>query len=335
MQPRVTVLMPVYNGEKYLKESMDSILGQTFKDFEFLIINDGSTDNSQRIIESYTDPRIRLINQDNQGLSTTLNNGIDLSLGEFIARMDQDDISIKSRLYEQVKFMDSNLEVGVCGSYAVIINEVGLTIGSITHYLKHEEIKAQLLFGSPLAHPTVIFRRSILQINNLKYLDIKSEDYDLWVRCSEFTQLANVNKFLFKYRFGNGDSQKLHKKEYNISALHIIKQNLLRLGDFSETEIYTHESMYESSYVPDKYFLKKSFYLLNKIRLLNKNARIYDNSALNFIIFEKWIYSSKRMGQKKILFSSTFWLYSLIFLFRLSFNSKINLIKILIIKLSH
>ena len=118
MNPKVTVLMPVYNGEKYLKEAITSILLQTFDDFEFLIINDGSSDASVDIIQSFRDPRIRLVHNDtNIGLIATLNKGLKLAHGKYVARMDQDDISLPRRLEKQTYFMDNNPDVGVCGTW--------------------------------------------------------------------------------------------------------------------------------------------------------------------------------------------------------------------------
>ena len=122
--PKITVLMPVYNGEKYLKESIESILKQTFRDFEFLIINDTSTDESEKIIRSFKDSRIKLIkNEKNIGLTKSLNKGLDLAKGEYMARMDADDISLPKRLEIQVAFMDKNPKIGVIGAWAKVIGE--------------------------------------------------------------------------------------------------------------------------------------------------------------------------------------------------------------------
>jgi glycosyltransferase involved in cell wall biosynthesis len=326
--PKVTVLMPVYNGEKYLREAIDSILNQTFKDFEFLIINDGSTDSSQTIVESYDDPRIHLINQKNKGLSETLNIGLDLSNGEYIARMDADDISMNNRLSEQVSFMDKNRDVGICGTFAIIIDKNGHGIGRIVSPQKHEEIKAQLLFNTSLAHPSVIFRKSIFKIHNLQYLNVKSEDYELWVRSANITKLANINKFLIKYRYGVGISENINKNKCISSTNEIIKKNLLSLGEFSEQEILTHERMFDGSYVPDNIFLKQSIFLLNKIRLANEKVKLYQTEALDFSIIIKWFYVCARMNKLKLFFSFVFWLNSLKLFFKLSLKQKISLIKL-------
>lgn len=333
MAPRITVLMPVYNGERHLKEAIESILNQTFKDFEFLIINDGSTDNSEQIILSYFDPRIRLINQDNQGLSNTLNKGIRLSNGEFVARMDQDDISLNNRLEEQVKFMDANSDIGICGTYAIIINEKGNNIGRAVYPSKHEDIRAQLLFSSSIVHPSVIFRKNIFINNNLEYLNGKSEDYDLWLRAENITKFANIDKFLFKYRADSGHSNVLQKQAYLSSAHQIIKNNILELGNFSDYDIETYERMYDPSYVPDERFLKTTFHLLNKIRQANFYKNLYNSQSLDFVFIIKWFYICVRMKKVRRLVSLGFWRYSIILFFRLQFKNKVNLIKVVYNKL--
>ena len=143
--PKVTVLMPVYNGSKYLKAAIDSILSQSFTDFEFLIINDGSTDDSVKIINSYHDQRIKLIdNKINQGLVAVLNQGLKLAIGEYIARMDSDDFSTCNRLSQQVRFMDKHNDIGVLGSWVKIMKGSDEFLGR--YFLNHEEIKANLLF---------------------------------------------------------------------------------------------------------------------------------------------------------------------------------------------
>src|SRR2546423_6687976 len=126
MRPRVSVLMPVYDVAKYLREAIDSILGQTFTDFEFIIIDDASTDRSAEIINSYNDPRIRFIqNEKNVGLIATLNRGLDLAYGEYLARMDQDDVSLPERLAKQVAFMETASDVAASGTWARDIDDKG------------------------------------------------------------------------------------------------------------------------------------------------------------------------------------------------------------------
>ena len=206
VNPKVTVLMSVYNGESYLGASIDSILNQTFKDFEFIIINDGSTDMTKEILESYTDPRISIINNDkNIGLTRSLNMGLELAGSEYIARMDADDVSLPERLEKQVKFLENNPTVILLGNWIEIIDDNG-NVRSITRYpTDHCFIAWVLLFKTCLAHPTVMYRRKeVLTIGaynrELKY----TQDYDLWVRLSKAGKIRQIPEVLLKVRKSKG-----------------------------------------------------------------------------------------------------------------------------------
>jgi len=154
MNPEVTVLMSVYNGSKYLAEAIESILHQSYTDFEFLIINDGSTDLSEKIIKSYNDRRINYIkNNENIGLTRSLNKGLCLARGKYIARMDADDISMPDRFKEQVDFMEKNENVVACGTF---IELFGIKTGKIKYPIKDKEIREKFIFNPPLAHPTAV-----------------------------------------------------------------------------------------------------------------------------------------------------------------------------------
>jgi len=183
--PKVTVLMSVYNGEKYLNEAIDSILGQTFKDFEFLIIDDGSTDSSLDIIKSYTDTRIRLVrNEQNSGLTKSLNKGLGLAHGEYIARMDVDDISLPKRLETQMKVLEATL-ADICFCRSIFINEIN---GKENIWKEKDWLFTRWrgLFENEYGlHSAVMFRRkSILRIGGYDKSFIRAQDYELWDRCA-------------------------------------------------------------------------------------------------------------------------------------------------------
>jgi glycosyltransferase involved in cell wall biosynthesis len=219
-KPKVTVLMPVYNGARFLAEAMESILGQTFADFEFLIINDGSTDDSLEIIHSFQDLRINQVNNGrNMGLIYTLNRGIDLAQGEYIARMDCDDISLPKRLERQVAFMDQHPEMGVCGTWAEFVNPPG----GYWFPSDHESIVAGLQFTCWLVHPSIIFRASILREHHLYYNPAyqHAEDLDLWFRMSKVTRLANVPEVLLKYRIHPDQISQKFSSEQQATAAQI------------------------------------------------------------------------------------------------------------------
>jgi glycosyltransferase involved in cell wall biosynthesis len=192
--------MTVYNGEKYLRAAIDSILKQTFSDFEFIIVDDASSDGSADIIRSYHDPRIRLIsNRSNLKVPLSANKGLDLARGEYLARMDADDISLPGRLARQVAFMDAHPEVGVCGSWAKDIDSAGNIIGErITPVGR--ELECYYWRPSPITNSTAMIR--VKHLGELRYDPEMppSEDYDLWLRMKHRCRFSNLPEFLVLYR---------------------------------------------------------------------------------------------------------------------------------------
>ena len=229
--PKVTILMPVYNGEAYLRQAIDSIINQTFRDYELLIINDGSTDSSVSIIKEYNDPRIRVIhNEKNLKLIASLNKGLEIARGEYIARMDCDDISLPQRLEKQVEFMESHRDVGLCGSW---IQFIGKREGTILKYPTEDQVlRVKILFSNYFAHPSVIMRKEFLDKYHLKYSSdyIHVEDYKLWLECSKFFKIYNLGEVLLKYRMGHESISKRYSKEQKNNAMRIYRENLMSLG---------------------------------------------------------------------------------------------------------
>jgi len=202
---KVTVQIPVYNGEKYLKECLESILNQTFTDFECLIIDDGSTDGSAAVIESFADPRIRFVrNERNMGISHTRNRGFDLARGTYIALMDCDDTCPPERLARQVAFMDAHPEVGICGSWVQEMYPDGAIIKEQLRKYPADDasIRRMLMQDCPLWNPSLMLRKSMIEQHRLYYNpDFKlGEDFDLVVRAAGVTQLANIPEALLYYR---------------------------------------------------------------------------------------------------------------------------------------
>lgn len=235
-KPLVSVIMPVYNGELYLDEAIQSILTQTYKNFEFIIINDGSTDNSLDIIKKYMnkDTRIFLINRENKGLIYSLNEGIKKAKGKYIARMDADDISLPARFEKQIEVMESNA-LDICGCHYFEVNEnlnyescfiVPISTDSFRYYLSNT---------TPFAHPSVIIRKAFLLNNNLLYGQTQyhsAEDYALWISFwDKKAKFGNVDQFLFKYRnFTNSLSKtnksNIAKDRKEISRKFILNENI-------------------------------------------------------------------------------------------------------------
>lgn len=203
MKPEVSVVMPIFNQESFLKEAVKSILDQTFKNFEFLVLNDGSTDNSLKIIKSFKDKRIKIFqNKKRQGLARGLNFLIKKAKGEYIARMDGDDISLPGRLRDQVGFLEKNPQIVLVGSWAKIINEKGEVIGEFKYPTRYAAIRKIILSNNPFIHPSVMFRKKIFK--KLGGYDEKlfySQDYDLFLRLVIKYPCANIPKCLLKVRW--------------------------------------------------------------------------------------------------------------------------------------
>jgi glycosyltransferase involved in cell wall biosynthesis len=200
---KISVILSVYNGEKYLREAIDSILNQTFKDFEFLIVNDASTDSTALILSEYTDSRIKVIeNGTNRGLTYSLNLMLSQSKGDYIARMDADDIAFPYRLEVQCDFMERHPETGVCGSFVESFVQGTKKRQTVRFPETDSEVRAFAFFQSPFCHPATMFRKKIIDKYRLQYspLYIKSEDYALWVELLKYTQGANIPRILLKYR---------------------------------------------------------------------------------------------------------------------------------------
>ena len=197
--------MSVHNGEKYLREAVESILSQTFTDFEFLIIDDGSTDGSLRIIQSYGDARIKLAqNASRLGLTRSLNRGIQLATGEYIARMDADDISLPERLERQADFLDQHPSCSVVAARVVMINEAGAEVGYWTEDRETttaREIYEQMPKSNCVAHPSVMLRATVAAQYGYNERQQHSQDYDLWLRlCADGLVIEKLDEVLLRYR---------------------------------------------------------------------------------------------------------------------------------------
>ena len=212
--PKVSVIMSVYNGEKYLHEAVESILNQTFKDFEFIIINDGSTDKTGDILESYADERMVIINQDKTGLTRALNSGLSLARGEYFARMDADDVSLPERLEQQLAFLDKNTDVALVGCNFYEIDDSGNIVAKKEVTLENEEIKWQLLFHNCFGHSTTVFRKECFSaVGGYNENIVYSQDYDLWLRISQRYNVGNLGEFLHKWRLNKSKGISMVKSQ--------------------------------------------------------------------------------------------------------------------------
>jgi glycosyltransferase involved in cell wall biosynthesis len=234
--PIITVLMPVYNAEKYIGEAIRSVLDQSFRDFELIIVNDGSTDGTEQVILSFTDPRIVLISRENGGVSAALNTGLQRSAGTYIARFDADDICYTDRLAVQLAFMENHPDHVLCGSDVDYITEEGEFI--YHHHCfgyHHRDVSEKFYFYCPFIHSSVMFKRAeVIQAGGYNLFAHTFEDYFLWVQLVKKGKLANIPKALIKVRL-NAASVTIDEKwrGYHFRAL---RRRIINSGSVSEKE---------------------------------------------------------------------------------------------------
>jgi glycosyltransferase involved in cell wall biosynthesis len=326
-QPRVTVLMPVYNAQKYLRDAIDSILRQSYRDYEFIIIDDYSTDDSVKIIKSYSDSRIRLIeNKVNTGISTVLNQGINLADGEYIVRMDADDISLPTRIEKQVNFMDSFPEVGICGTWIKYIGVPRYPWSNLIYRYPsgHNDIKSRLLFSSMFTHPTVIMRRGLLNKFSLRYdpADLDAEDYVLWQKCSFCFPLANIPEVLFLYRINRTSITSSLKNRGLETVRRVNRLNIQNLGiEFTPEELLICRNC-QINFKSD--FLVKFHSWLVSLKKANASKRIYPEPEFSHALSEEWFLACYRSTRLGIKVWSLFWKFPLS---RISKCDKKNIMK--------
>jgi GT2 family glycosyltransferase len=213
--PAISVAMSVYNCEAYLGLAIESILSQTFTDFEFLILNDGSTDRSREIIDHYAaqDPRIRPIHRENKGLIISLNQLVEEARAPLIARMDGDDVAVPERFARQTAFLSAHPEYGVLGTWTADIDEEGkpFVVAGFDHPTSNDAFLDAVVKRSPLCHPSVIMRRDLVLAAGGYHAAFKHcEDYDLWLRLAHKTQICSIPERLIKYRHSAGQVSNRH-----------------------------------------------------------------------------------------------------------------------------
>ncbi len=214
-QPLVSVIIPVYNAEKYVEQAVRSIMNQTYQNLEILITDDCSTDGSFAILQKLAeeDARIKLFrNEYNQKIVRTLNALVERAAGKYIARMDADDISASKRIEKQVAFLEANPDIAICGTNAWHIDEKGKRKGKSTLPLCYEDCKSFAKFFSPFYHPTVMAKTEVLKVNTYSSSFLYAEDYELWIRLifSQNYKCANLKERVFEYRIFNNQTSRIN-----------------------------------------------------------------------------------------------------------------------------
>ncbi len=310
----VTVLMSVYKPNiDLLKRSVNSILNQTYRNIEFIIIDDGAGEEALSYLNAIDDNRVRLIkNEHNIGLASSLNKGIAIASGEFIARMDADDYSLPNRIYEQVKYLQEHSDVDVLTCVALDIRNGKLTGGIGGAYRKFDnfEIKIELsLAPKTFPHPATVFRSEFLRANNLLYDPklIRAQDYDMWARCSAVGKLDSLQKVLLLYDQGDRETtapSELQVKCSNITKLKCLERLLPNSTD-REKELYVH--MREMDMFGG---VSENIELVRKLILANSDKKLYSSVKLTNILYFWWgrkmLYSCNRSYLREFLADHAF-----------------------------
>ncbi len=286
----ISVVMPVFNGEKFLKIAIESILNQTYIDFELVIINDGSKDKSAEIIKSYQDKRILFLeNEGNKGIFYTRNRLFEEAKGDYIAILDCDDYAEPTRLEKQVNFLDKNEEFGLVGSWITLIDDENNEKG--TWNLEHcpERIPAKLLFLNQFAQSSVMIRK---QFADLKYREEypPAEDYDLWTRIAHKTRVTNLAESLVKYRIHDQNISQTQSEKANRNILKIYKNQLEELGIYPDQEdLHIHKKVGNMDFDKNnKLFFEKAKNWLELLYSKNEQVEIYNKMAFNEILGDFW-----------------------------------------------
>jgi glycosyltransferase involved in cell wall biosynthesis len=280
--PTITVLMPVYNCELYVAEAIESILNQTFIDFELIIIDDCSTDTTLQIAQSYSDSRIKTITKEkNSGYTNSLNHGLSIARGKYIARMDGDDISLLERFQKQFDFLEKNEDVVVCGTTFQILDTENIIYGPENS----DQILVGMLQENKIAHPTVMMRKIFLDTNNLNYNKLlePAEDYDLWVKIAMMGKFHNLQEVLLLYRihpyqvtntFNAIQVQKA--KEVRFRLIQKLKTSWTELEKSSTLKAFNNYKDLSNQELVTFYKIKSS--------LLNSGQKIFDTFELQNVI---------------------------------------------------
>lgn len=282
--------------------SIQSILHQTYTDFELIIINDGSTDGSNSIIQNYTDKRIKYINHtDNTGYVIRLNEGLKLAKGNYIARMDADDISNPNRFKDEIKVLEGNKNIGIVSSWAETFEN---TKGVFRYPTKDEYIKASMLFNNPICHPAVLLKKDLLVKNNLQYRSLApAEDLDLWQRCITLTQMTNIPHPLLKYRVHSAQNTSSKKKELNDNLYTIRKELYEKLHiDLDKNMYLVFDFLNFSKKVKRSEDLQACLSFVRLIVEANNVFKVFDKKALLDIISLQLLVMVVKSFSVKIVF---------------------------------
>ena len=305
MKPEISIVMPVYNGEAYIEETIKSVQQQTFTDWEFIIINDASKDGTEKIIQEMAAKDERIIyvkNEKNSGVAFSLNRGLELAKGYYIARVDADDPIYRTRFEVQRQYMEEHPEIGVLGS-AYMLVQGDVERPHIQRFLKKEELKASFLLGNDIPHSTVMIRKRVLDEHQLRYdVKYKLEDYELWSRVSQYTEVMNLRQILIKHRVHDASVCSLLGEHMYDDCLKVVEKYIRQTYEV-DTEQFSKAHFYPC-FIEMKNRVKESYvqYICDEFRLLslieqnNRKVNYVNPQVLSRILKIKWNFLINDLG---------------------------------------
>ena len=285
--PKVSIIMSVYNGEKYIQEAVDSLLRQTFSDFEFLIVDDDSSDGTWTLLNSITDSRVVIFHNDqNMGLTCNLNYLIEKAKGSYIARMDADDLCDAKRLEKEVAVLDGDETIQMVCAYSQCFGDADALVKTPADY---ELLRAFLLFGNPITHSSVMFRKSEYHYYDTEY--VKSQDFELWDRMVAKSEKIHVIKQpLVYYRIHDEQITKIGVSEQEVLTENVLIRAAERLGlKLNEENKRIYLDLIRKKQISSDSDLKVAFDLLNQMRRINRTSKIYHKQKLFIAMGEYYL----------------------------------------------
>lgn len=304
-KPLVSVILPVYNESVFLQKAIDSIVNQSYPNIEIIIVNDGSTNPEvEEICLKYID-KIVYLRKENGGVASALNYAINAAKGEYIARMDGDDISYPERICKQVEFLESNRDIDICGTNYEYIDDNDAVIYRVNLPLEDYEIKVQNIFQNSLCHPSIMLRKKVFD-NGLRYNEsVKAEDYELWFRLERNVKFANLEEYLIGHRHNLFSVTKIYAEEMAISTVTLVKKHLNKIMDnaFESISEYNFGNIsfaakHAKGILP---FLQDQVYICSSIIEWNENSQFYCSEYLTKIINKRWKECLKNSGMRNFL----------------------------------
>jgi len=306
--PLVSVFMAVYNTAGYLRQAIDSILLQTYTNFELIIVNDGSSDDSHNIISSYTDPRIVYIrNEVNRGIVASRNIGLNRVRGNYLAVLDSDDIAVPERLEKQVAFMEANPDYGLCGTHFTIIDASGKKINKTRFPQKDQDIRAYLYLGNCFCHSSTMVRTELAKKFRYSEDNILGEDYQLFIDVAGISKLANLPFMGCYYRLHSTNvSTQMNSQMYS-SIRRINRQNLIKLGiSFTDKQLDVHSQflIFNAEYFENEdHFHELENWVKKLVYTTQNDARMNHSVIFKFILHRWFVICYKRNKKRKLFFT--------------------------------